>query len=193
MFQQAKQVQPSDLRARSAKALLGRLYRDISTLVEQEVELAKAEAVERGRIAVVAARSFSLSAVFGVLGLACLSACAVAALAALTGLWAAALIVGAAYGIAALVFAAAGRKMFAKATEPALGKLDALLRPVDESVTVAERHARLEWTRLQIQQSMSALERKTDIVAPLRDTALGLGSLGVSLSAIVRAGDGERG
>jgi hypothetical protein len=61
-----------------------------------------------------------------------------------------------------------------------------------DGLTLKGRRSRVEWSREQIGQTLAALERKTDLVGPIRDTALGLGSLGVTLSSIVRAGKSDR-
>ncbi len=191
MLQETKPAHHYELRARNAKSLLQRLYRDVSTLVAEEVDLAKSEAKHRGAIAMTAARTFAFSVACALLALICLSAGVIAALAAVMPVWLAAVILAAVYVAAALILRAAAGRAIVQATEPALSKLDVLLSPVEGSGTFAERQARIEWTRGQIDQTMRALEHKTDLVAPLRDTALGLGSLGVAVSAIVRAGTGE--
>jgi Putative Actinobacterial Holin-X, holin superfamily III len=186
MVKEAPTVHPYELRARSAKALLQRFFRDASTLVEQEVDLAKAEAAQRGGIAVVAARSFALALTFGFIALACVCACAIAALAAVVPLWAGALIVGCVCGIAAFVLKTVAWRTLTVATAPALSKLNAILTPVKGGATLEERHARIDWTRRQLDQTIAALEQKTDLIVPMRDTAMGLGSIGIALSAIVR-------
>jgi hypothetical protein len=191
MFQEAKVPHHYELRARNAKSLLQRLYRDVSTLVSEEVDLAKSEAKHRGALAMTAVRTFAFSIACGLLALICLTTCIVAALANVMSVWLAALIVGAAYVAAAFILRATASRALASATEPALSKLNVLLSPVDDGVTLTDRLARIDWTRSQVEQTLAALEHKTDLVAPMRDTALGLGSLGVAVSAIVRAGNGE--
>jgi len=192
MHQQSQSAHPYELRARSAKALLQRLFGDVTLLVQEEVDLAKAEAAERGAIAVTASRSLALSLACGLLALACLSACLIALLAIVTGLWLAALIVAAALGIAAFVLGQTAKRGFDLITRPALSKLNALFVPAASGGSIAERHARVEWTRRRLQQTTAALEQKSDLLSPMRDTALGIGSMGVALNAIVRAGDGKQ-
>jgi hypothetical protein len=193
MFQEEKTVHPYELRARTAKSLLQRLSREFSSLVADEVDLAKVEIVARAGIAAIGLRGLAISLACGVLALACLSVAAIVGLATVTSVWVAALIVGALYAVAALLLGASARRALARATEPAVSNLCALVTSVKpDSLTLKERRARVEWSREQIGQTLAALERKTDLVAPIRDTALGLGSLAVTLSSIVRAGDSDR-
>ena len=128
----------------------------------------------------------------GLLALACVSVAAIVGLATVTFVWVAALIVAALYAVAAFVFAASARRALARATEPAASNLCALVTSVKAiRLTLKERKSRVEWSRDQVEQTLAALERKTDLVAPIRDTALGLGSLAVTLSSIVRGGNNE--
>jgi hypothetical protein len=189
MIREPETIRPYELRARSTKALLQRLLAEVSTLVREEGDLAKAEAAERGAIAVAAARTFALSAACTFLAAACASVFAIAALALVTSVWIAALIVAAVYAIAAFALRGLALRTFARATEPTLSKLQAILALSGDGVSIAERHERLEWTRRQVQQTTAALERKSDLLSPMRDTALGLGSIGVALGAIARSGD----
>jgi hypothetical protein len=128
----------------------------------------------------------------GLLALACVSVAAIVGLATVTFVWVAALIVAALYAVGAFVFGASARRALARATEPAASNLCALATSVKaDRLTLKERRSRVEWSRDQFEQTVAALERKTDLVAPIRDTALGLGSLAVTLSSIVRAGNNE--
>jgi Putative Actinobacterial Holin-X, holin superfamily III len=189
---EAKTSHPYELRARSAKALLQRLLGDVSTLVKEEVDLAKAEAAERGAIAATAARSFGLALACGLLAVACVGAGVIAALATVVSLWLAALIVAVVFAAASFALSRLAAGSFERATKPALSKLNALLTPAVSGGTLEERHARVDWTRRRLQQTTSALEQKSDLLSPIRDTALGIGSMGVALNAIVRAGDGKQ-
>src|SRR5580692_11654116 len=131
MFQEEKVVHPYELRSRTAKTLLQRLYRDISSLIVEEVDLAKVDVAARSGILAGAAREFALSAAFGLLALGCLAACAIAAIAIVTAFWLAALIVGLLFVVAAFVFGAAARRALADATKPASSKLCAFLTSTD--------------------------------------------------------------
>jgi Flp pilus assembly protein TadB len=193
MFQEEKTVHPYELRARTAKSLLQRLSREFSSLATEEVDLAKVEIIQRAGIAAIGLRGLAISTACGLLALACLTVAAIVALAIVTSVWVAALIVAALYAIAALVLGASARRVLERATEPAASNLCALVASVKaDKLTLEERRSRVESSREQIGQTLAALERKTDLVAPIRDTALGLGSLGVTLSSIVRAGNSER-
>ena len=193
MFQEEKTVHPYELSARTAKSLLQRLSREFSSLVADEVDLAKLEIIQRVGIAAIGLRGLAISMSCGLLALACLSVAAVVGLATVTFVWVAALIVAAIYAVAALCFGASARRALARATEPAASNLCALVTSVKaDGLTLKERRSRVEWSREQIGQTLAALERKTDLVGPIRDTALGLGSLGVTLSSIVRAGNSDR-
>jgi hypothetical protein len=191
MHQETKTVHPYELRARGAKALLQRLYRDVNELIEEEVDLAKAEVAERRGIVTAAARSFVLASACGLLALACCAAAAIAGLATVMPAWAAALIVGVVFAVVAFALRSTAQRTFAKATEPARSRLGALLTPTASGGTLAEREARVDWTRRQVAQTLAAVEQKSDLLTPMRDTALGLGSLAVTLGAIVRSGNGE--
>jgi hypothetical protein len=82
-----------------------------------------------------------------------------------------------------------GAKTLALATEPAASTFWRFLTAADSNgVTLEDRQARVEWERKQIEQTIAALERRKDIIGPMRDTALGLGSLGVALNAMARGG-----
>jgi|HubBroStandDraft_6_1064221.scaffolds.fasta_scaffold94913_2 hypothetical protein len=193
MFQEEKTVHPYELSARTAKSLLQRLSREFSSLVADEVDLAKLEIIQRVGIAAIGLRGLAISMSCGLLALACLSVAAVVGLATVTFVWVAALIVAAIYAVAALCFGASARRALARATEPTASNLCALVTSVKaDGLTLKERRSRVEWSREQIGQTLAALERKTDLVGPIRDTALGLGSLGVTLSSIVRAGNSDR-
>jgi hypothetical protein len=141
MSEESPTVHPYELRAHNTKSLLQRLYHDLSTLVAEEVDLAKSEAHQRSSIALI---------------------------------------------VAALSLRAMAGRTLARATEPALSKLNVLLSPVKDSGTLAERRARIEWSQRQVDQTITALSHKTDILSLLRETAFGLGSLGVAVSALVR-------
>jgi hypothetical protein len=185
MIHNLRTAQPNELRAQTAKVLLNRLYRNLSELVADEVDLAKAES----HALTAAAREFAISIVCGVLALACLSVSAIVLLASATGLWIAALIVAGIYAIVGATLRLIAREHFQRATDTMFSGLRAVLKPSDADLTLDERRARVEWTRQQVAQTMTALEQKTDLIAPLRDTALGFGAMGVALSAIARSKD----
>jgi hypothetical protein len=57
---------------------------------------------------------------------------------------------------------------------------------VPVGVTPGERRSRIESERRRVEETIAALEQK-NLFSPIRDTALGLGSLGVALGSIVRS------
>ncbi|MGB6984479.1 MAG: phage holin family protein [Candidatus Aquilonibacter sp.] len=186
MIHNLRNAQPNELRAQTAKVLLNRLYRNLSELVADEVDLAKAES----HALTAAAREFAVSMVCGVLALACLSVSAIVLLASTTSLWIAALIVAGIYAIVGATVRLIAREHFRRAADTMFSSLRALLnKPSDADLTLDERRARVEWTRGQVAQTMAALEQKTDLIAPLRDTVRDLSSMGVALIGIARSND----
>ncbi|MEA2378232.1 MAG: hypothetical protein QOI45_2839 [Thermoleophilaceae bacterium] len=99
-----------DLRERPVGELLKELSTQTTTLVRQELELAKAEMAEKGKQVGLGAGMFGGAGLFGVLALGALTACVIAALATGMELWLAALIVAVAYAAIAGVMALLGRQ-----------------------------------------------------------------------------------
>jgi hypothetical protein len=105
-------------RDRPIGELLKDLSEEISTLVRQEIDLARSEMTEKGRQAGMAGGLFGGAVVFGLLALGALSATAIAALDTAMPLWLAALIVAAVEVAAAAGLAMAGRARIKGATPP---------------------------------------------------------------------------
>ena len=97
------------LRDASIAELLKRLSQETTTLVRQELELAKAEATEKGRRAGKGAGLLGGAGVAGLLALGALTAAIVLALDEAMPAWLAALIVALVYGAIAGVLALRGR------------------------------------------------------------------------------------
>ncbi len=108
----------NDLREHSTADLLRELSQQTTTLVKQEIELAKAEIAAEGRKAGVGAGMFGGAGLFGVFALAALTTCIIAALNEATWLWLAALIVAVVYAAIAGVLALQGRSKVREATPP---------------------------------------------------------------------------
>jgi uncharacterized membrane protein YqjE len=108
----------NELRDRSTAELFKRLSDETTTLVKQEVELAKAELQEKGKRAGVGAGMFGGAGLFGVAAFAALTACVIAALDLAMALWLAALIVAVVYAAVAGVLALTGKKKVKEATPP---------------------------------------------------------------------------
>ena len=111
-------AQQDELRERSIGELLKQLSQETTTLVRQELELAKAEMAQKGKQAGVGAGMFGGAGVSALLGLGALTAAAIAALDAAMPLWLAALIVGLVWLAVAGVLALQGRTKVQAATPP---------------------------------------------------------------------------
>jgi uncharacterized membrane protein YqjE len=109
----------NDLHGRPVGELLKQLSQETTTLVKQEIELAKAEMSEKGKQAGVGIGMFGGAGVSGLLALIFLSLAAVAALDTGVRTWLAALIVGAVWAAVAGVLALQGRNKVQGATPPA--------------------------------------------------------------------------
>jgi uncharacterized membrane protein YqjE len=107
-----------DVRDRSTGELLRRLSDETTTLVKQEVELAKAELQQKGKQAGVGAGMFGGAGLFGVASFAALTACIIAALDLGMPLWLAALIVAVVYAAVAGALALRGREKVKQAVPP---------------------------------------------------------------------------
>jgi uncharacterized membrane protein YqjE len=107
-----------ELRDRPIGELLKQLSEETTTLVRQELELAKAEMVEKGKQAGMGAGMFGGAGVGALLGLAAVTAAAIVALDAAMALWLAALIVGLLWLAVAGVLVLQGRRKVQAATPP---------------------------------------------------------------------------
>jgi uncharacterized membrane protein YqjE len=107
-----------ELRDRPIGDLFKQLSQETTTLVRQELGLAKAEMAQKGKQAGVGAGMFGGAGVAAVLGLAALTAAAIVALDAAMRLWLAAVIVGLVWLAVAGVLALQGRRKVQAATPP---------------------------------------------------------------------------
>ncbi len=126
---------------RSTGELLKELSQQTSTLVRQELELAKAEMSEKGKQAGMGAGMFGGAGLFGLLALIALTACFVMALDRAMVDWLAALVVAAAYAAIAGVLALQGRN---KVREAAPAVPEQTVETVKEDV---------EWAKTQRQSA----------------------------------------
>ena len=108
-----------DPRDRSVGELLKQLSRETSTLVRQELDLAKAEMTEKGRQAGKGVGLFSGAGLFGLGAFLALTTAIVAALSLAMDVWLAALIVAAVYGVVAAVLAKSGQSKIKEAAPAA--------------------------------------------------------------------------
>jgi len=123
---------------------IGELLRELSeqttTLVRQELELAKLELTEKGKRAGIGVGMFGGAGVVGLYAVGALTACFILALAtAVTG-WLAALIVAAVYGAIAGVLALAGKS-----------KVQQAVPPVPEQATESVKED-VQWTKNRAKQ-----------------------------------------
>ena len=108
----------NDLREQPIGELLKQLSQETTTLVRQELELAKAEMAEKGKKAGKGAGMFGGAGVVGFLALGALTAALILGLDTFMKAWLAALIVGLVYAAIAGVLALTGKKEVQQATPP---------------------------------------------------------------------------
>jgi uncharacterized membrane protein YqjE len=108
----------NDMRDRATGELLKELSDHTTTLVRQEIELAKAELGEKGKKAGLGAGMFGGAGLFGVFAFAALTTCIIVALDSAMPLWLAALIVAVVYGAIGAVLALQGRNKVQEAGPP---------------------------------------------------------------------------
>jgi uncharacterized membrane protein YqjE len=109
----------NELRSHSTGDLVKQLSEQTTTLVRKEIELAKAELSEKGKVAGQGAGMFGGAAVAALLALGTLTAMILAVLDEAMDFWVAALIVTVLYGAIAAVLAMSGRDRVKQATPPA--------------------------------------------------------------------------
>ena len=109
----------ADARERPLGDLVKELSSQTSTLVRQEIELARAELQQKGKLAGKGAGMLAGAAVFALLAMGALTAGLVAVLSTAMATWIAALIVMVLWLIVAAVLAKAGQKSIQRATPPA--------------------------------------------------------------------------
>lgn len=130
----------ADSRDRSAAELMKQLSEQMSTLVRQEMDLAKAELTVKGKRAGIGAGMFGGAGLFGVFALGALTACVILALvkAAVVG-WLAALIVTVAYAAIAGVLALVGKRNVQQGVPPTP---EQTIESVKQDVDVAKTRVR---------------------------------------------------
>jgi len=106
------------LRDQSLGELFGKLSTELTTLIRQELELAKAELTQKGKEAGKGAGFIGGAAVVGLLAAGALTAAIIAALDLAMATWLAALIVTIVYGAIAAVLALRGKAKVQQATPP---------------------------------------------------------------------------
>jgi uncharacterized membrane protein YqjE len=129
----------STLRNRSTGDLFKQLSEQTSTLVRQEVELAKLELTEKGKQAGVGAGILGGAGLVAVLGIAALTAALIGGLTEAMDVWVAALIVGVVYIALAGVLALLGRDRVRRGMPP---KPEETIETVKEDVEWARNQAK---------------------------------------------------
>jgi uncharacterized membrane protein YqjE len=124
-----------ELRDRPVGELLRQLADETTTLVRQELELAKAEMAEKGKKAGIGAGMWGAAGVVGLLALGALTAFLILTLDGAVPNWAAALIVAVAYGAIAGVLYMLGKQ-----------RVDAAGKPVPEQ-TIDNVKEDVEWAK----------------------------------------------
>jgi Putative Actinobacterial Holin-X, holin superfamily III len=110
--------QNGELRERSIGELFGKLSAETSTLIRQEMELARAELTEKGKDAGKGAGLFGGAGAVGLLGAGALTAGVILLLDKAMAGWLAAILVGLVYVAVAAVLALQGRNRIKAATPP---------------------------------------------------------------------------
>ena len=108
-----------DARERPFAELVKDLSQQTSTLVRQEIELARVELQQKGKVAGKGVGMLGGAAVAGLLALGALTAALIVLLDTAMAAWVAALIVMALWAVLAAVLAKAGQKSLQQATPPA--------------------------------------------------------------------------
>jgi MFS family permease len=128
----------TDPREQSTGELVSRLTEQTSTLIRQEMALARAELTQKGKAAGIGAGLFGGAGALGFYALGALTACFILALATVMEGWVAALIVAAVYGAIAGVLALSGKKKVAEAGPPVPERT---VESLKEDVEVTKQHA----------------------------------------------------
>ncbi len=111
--------QPPESREQSTGELVKQLSEQVSTLVRDELKLARLEMTRKGKQAGAGFGMFGGSALVALYGLGCLIACVIIAISGAVAAWLSALIVGAALLSVAGILALMGKGRLSKATPPA--------------------------------------------------------------------------
>ena len=125
----------------SLPELLRQLSADTATLVRQEMQLARAEISQKGKVVAASGVGFGAAAVLGLGAFGALTATLIALLAVWLPVWAAALIVTVIYAVGAAIGAQAGKKALANFGAPVPQTVESVKEDV-EAVRAGVRRAR---------------------------------------------------
>lgn len=132
-----------DPRTESVGSLLSDLSSDISTLVRQEIELARVELTAKGKVAGKGAGMLAAAGVVALVMLFALTMFLIAVLGEVMDTWLAALIVTILWGVVAFVLVQAGRKQLKEALPP---KPEQTIETIKEDVQWAKTQMRSDTT-----------------------------------------------
>jgi hypothetical protein len=132
---------PEQLRQLPLGELVKQLAEETSTLVRQEIELARVELTPKAKRAGIGLGELGGAGIVTLYALGALTACFIAALALAVPVWAAALIVAVIYGVVAGVLAQIGRRQLERGLPPT---------PERTRHTIEED---VEWAKTQTQSS----------------------------------------
>jgi hypothetical protein len=108
----------SDQRERPIGEVAGDLTRDLSLLIRQELELAKAEMAEKAKVAAPGLGMIGGASVVGLMAAGALTACAVLVLSIFLPDWLSALLVGSVLAVVAYLLVKRGKQQVARAGTP---------------------------------------------------------------------------
>jgi Putative Actinobacterial Holin-X, holin superfamily III len=124
-----------DLRQLPMSELVKQLAEETSTLVRQEIELARAEVTQKGKRAGLGLGELGGAGIVALYALGALTACLIAGLALFIPVWLAALIVTVVYGVIAGVLAMIGRRQLQQSNPTNLERTE---RTIKEDVEWAK-------------------------------------------------------
>ena len=127
-------TEPSSGQEHSTGELVTMLSEQVSTLIRDELKLARLEMTSKGKQAAVGTGMFGASGVMAVYGIGCLLACAIIAISGAVAAWLAALIIGAALLVAAGCAAVLGRGRLHRAAPPVPSEAVASVRADVEEI-----------------------------------------------------------
>ena len=134
----SSQSQETELRERPLGEVARDLTRDVSLLVRQEVELAKAEMAQKGRVAAPGLGMIGGAGVVGLMSAGALTACLILVLSIFLAEWLSALIVGAVLAAVAYLLVKQGKERVGDAGPPVPGQT---IETVKEDVEWAKTRA----------------------------------------------------
>ncbi len=132
-------VPATDPHDKSIPELLRELADETTTLVRQELDLAKAEMAQKGKEAGLGIGMFGAAGIVALFALGCFTACLIAAIGMAVQVWLAALIVGVVYLAIAGVVALVGKTRLQEGMPP---KPDQTIQTVKEDVQWAKTQAK---------------------------------------------------